>query len=94
MHEFHNVKKTMETPNIVSNKCYPFLFLDLQSCLTETNLILCKKELFIVYIVQSVGNARLVYERAIEFFGDDNMDEKLYISFAKFEENQREVSVD
>ena len=38
-----------------------------------------------------VGNARLVYERAIEFFGDDNMDERLCIAFAKFEENQREV---
>jgi len=38
-----------------------------------------------------VDNARLVYERAIEFFGDDNMDERLFIAFAKFEENQREL---
>lgn len=37
------------------------------------------------------ANARIVYERAIEFFGDDNMEEKLFIAFARFEENQREV---
>lgn len=37
-----------------------------------------------------VANARIVYERAIEFFGDDNMEERLFVAFAKFEENQRE----
>lgn len=36
------------------------------------------------------GNARIVYERAVEFYGDDNMDEALFIAFARFEENQRE----
>jgi hypothetical protein len=25
-----------------------------------------------------------VYERAVEFFGEDNMDEKMLIAFAKF----------
>ena len=38
-----------------------------------------------------VANSRLVYERAVEFFGEENMEEKLYIAFAKFEESQREV---
>lgn len=39
-----------------------------------------------------INGARKVYERAIEFFGDENLDEKLIIAFAKFEEGQREVS--
>nr|CAG4646064.1 EOG090X01R1 [Macrothrix elegans] len=34
--------------------------------------------------------ARRVYERAIDFFGDDLMDERLFIAFAKFEEGQKE----
>lgn len=38
----------------------------------------------------SVG-ARDVYERAVEFFGEENADEKLFLSFAKFEENCKEV---
>eukprot|EP00105_Crassostrea_gigas_P003380 XP_011416206.1 PREDICTED: crooked neck-like protein 1 [Crassostrea gigas] len=37
-----------------------------------------------------INSARRVYERAIEFFGEDNMDEKLIIAFARFEEGQRE----
>ena len=37
-----------------------------------------------------INGSRGVYERAIEFFGEEYMDEKLYIAFAKFEENQRE----
>lgn len=37
-----------------------------------------------------INSARTIYERAIEYFGEDNMDEKLIISFAKFEEGQRE----
>jgi len=39
----------------------------------------------------NVTNARQVYERAVEFFGDDHVDEGLLISFAKFEEQQKEV---
>ncbi|XP_065052409.1 crooked neck-like protein 1 [Rhopilema esculentum] len=39
---------------------------------------------------RNAANSRIVYERAIEYFGDDNMDEKLFIAFARFEENQRE----
>ncbi|PSN43330.1 Protein crooked neck, partial [Blattella germanica] len=37
-----------------------------------------------------ISGARKVFERAVEFFGEESMDEKLYISFAKFEEGQRE----
>ncbi|XP_033124817.1 crooked neck-like protein 1 [Anneissia japonica] len=36
------------------------------------------------------GNSRSVYERSIEFFGEDNMEEDLFVSFAKFEERQKE----
>lgn len=38
------------------------------------------------YILKSRG----VFERAVEFFGEENMDEKLFVAFAKFEETQRE----
>jgi crooked neck len=37
-----------------------------------------------------ISGARSVFERAVEFFGDESMDEKLYLAFAKFEEGQRE----
>ncbi|CAG7820822.1 unnamed protein product, partial [Allacma fusca] len=37
-----------------------------------------------------IRSARKVYERAVEFYGEDYMDEKLFIAFARFEENQRE----
>ncbi|NWW45375.1 CRNL1 protein, partial [Pedionomus torquatus] len=36
------------------------------------------------------AHARKVYERAVEFFGEEHMDEQLYVAFAKFEENQKE----
>ncbi|KAH8028454.1 hypothetical protein HPB51_016905 [Rhipicephalus microplus] len=39
-----------------------------------------------------ISNARRIYERAVEFFGEDYMDERLFVAFAKFEENQREVT--
>ena len=39
-----------------------------------------------------IHSARRIYERAVEFFGEDNIDEKVLISFAKFEEGQREVA--
>ena len=38
-----------------------------------------------------INSARGIYERAVEFFGEDNMDEALLIAFAKFEEAQKEV---
>ena len=38
----------------------------------------------------SISNSRNVFERAVEFFGEDHMDENLFISFAKFEERCRE----
>ncbi|XP_077994644.1 crooked neck-like protein 1 [Glandiceps talaboti] len=37
-----------------------------------------------------IGNARQVYERAVTFYGEDNMDEKLFVAFARFEEKQKE----
>jgi len=37
-----------------------------------------------------ITSARGVFEQSVEFFGDDNLDEKLFVAFAKFEENQRE----
>lgn len=37
-----------------------------------------------------ISGARQVYERAVTFFGDENIDEKLFIAFAKFEEGQKE----
>merc|ERR1719187_2549503 len=37
-----------------------------------------------------INSSRLIYERAVEFFGEENMDERLFIAFAKFEENQKE----
>ncbi|VDP34910.1 unnamed protein product [Soboliphyme baturini] len=38
-----------------------------------------------------VVNARKVFERAVEFFGEEHMDEALFVAFAKFEEGQKEV---
>lgn len=37
-----------------------------------------------------VNGSRRVFERAVEFFDNDNMDEKLFIAFSKFEETQKE----
>ncbi|KAM4772886.1 crooked neck-like protein 1 [Rhinophrynus dorsalis] len=37
-----------------------------------------------------ISHARKVYERAADFFGEEHMDENLYVAFAKFEENQKE----
>ncbi|XP_057889483.1 crooked neck-like protein 1 [Melospiza georgiana] len=37
-----------------------------------------------------LAHARKVYERAVEFFGEEHMDEHLYVAFARFEENQKE----
>ncbi|XKL64727.1 hypothetical protein PGB90_004813 [Kerria lacca] len=37
-----------------------------------------------------INCARKVYEKAAEYFGDDYMDEDLFIAFAKFEERQKE----
>ncbi|PNF41875.1 hypothetical protein B7P43_G15716 [Cryptotermes secundus] len=37
-----------------------------------------------------ISGTRGVFERAVEFFGDELMDEKLFLAFAKFEEGQRE----
>lgn len=37
-----------------------------------------------------VNRCRDIYERAIDFFGDDYLDERLFLAFAKFEEGQKE----
>lgn len=37
-----------------------------------------------------INGAREVYERAIEFFGDEFIEESLFIAFARFEEGQKE----
>jgi crooked neck len=39
----------------------------------------------------AISNARAVYERALEFFGEQHVQSKLLIAFAKFEESQKEV---
>ena len=41
-----------------------------------------------------INSARRIFERAVDFFGEENMDEKLLIAFAKFEEAQKEVQTD
>lgn len=40
---------------------------------------------------QYINSSRRIYERAVEFFGEDNIDETMLIAFAKFEEGQKEV---
>lgn len=42
---------------------------------------------FLIFLVKS----RDVFERAVEFYGEENMDEKLFVSFARFEEACKEV---
>ncbi|XP_046749660.1 protein crooked neck [Diprion similis] len=37
-----------------------------------------------------LNGARNVFERAVTFYGDESLDEKLFVAFAKFEEGQRE----
>ena len=41
-----------------------------------------------------INSARRIFERAVDFLGEENMDEKLLIAFAKFEEAQKEVQTD
>lgn len=37
--------------------------------------------------------AREIYERAVEFFGEEHADEKLFLAFGKFEEKCKEVQI-
>lgn len=37
-----------------------------------------------------LATARNVYERGMEFFGDEHTDESFYMAFAKYEERQKE----
>lgn len=39
-----------------------------------------------------INGARKVFERAVAFYGEDQIFEEIYISFARFEERQKEVS--
>ncbi|XP_046859384.1 crooked neck-like protein 1 [Xenia sp. Carnegie-2017] len=38
----------------------------------------------------NITKSREVFERAVEFYGEENMDEKLFVSFARFEESCKE----
>lgn len=38
-----------------------------------------------------IAHGRKVYERAVEFFGEEHVEENLFVAFAKFEETQKEV---
>jgi crooked neck len=38
-----------------------------------------------------INGSRQVFERAVEFYGEEHMYEELYVSFARFEERQKEV---
>ncbi|XP_075872014.1 crooked neck-like protein 1 isoform X2 [Nelusetta ayraudi] len=37
-----------------------------------------------------IAHGRKVYERAVEFFGEEHVEENLFVAFAKFEETQKE----
>ncbi|MED6294433.1 Crooked neck-like protein 1 [Characodon lateralis] len=37
-----------------------------------------------------IAHSRKVYERAVEFFGEEHVDENLFVAFARFEETQKE----
>lgn len=39
-----------------------------------------------------IAHSRKVFERAVEFFGEEHVDENLFVAFARFEEMQKEVS--
>lgn len=41
----------------------------------------------------STVGAREIYERAVEFFGEEHADEKLFLAFGKFEEKCKEVQI-
>lgn len=38
-----------------------------------------------------IAHSRKVFERAVEFFGEEHVDENLFVAFARFEETQKEV---
>ena len=39
-----------------------------------------------------IASARQIYERGVEYFGDEHISEQLFIAFTKFEESQKEAS--
>lgn len=38
-----------------------------------------------------IAHGRKVFERSVEFFGEEHVDENLFVAFARFEEKQKEV---
>lgn len=38
-----------------------------------------------------IARGRKVFERGVEFFGEEHISENLYVAFARFEEKQKEV---
>ena len=38
-----------------------------------------------------IAHSRRVYERAVEFYSEEHVDETLFVAFARFEEMQKEV---
>ncbi|XP_056437729.1 crooked neck-like protein 1, partial [Gadus chalcogrammus] len=38
-----------------------------------------------------IAHGRRVFERAVEFFGEEHVDERLFVAFARFEEMQKEM---
>jgi hypothetical protein len=43
--------------------------------------------------ILNLVKSREVFERGVEFFGEENMDERLFVAFAKFEEACKEVTI-
>lgn len=57
---------------------------------TSLPITFCYPNLLMVkYIL--VVKSRDVFERAVEFYGEENMDEKIFVAFARFEEACKEV---
>lgn len=40
-----------------------------------------------------IAHGRKVFERAVEFFGEEHVEESLFVAFARFEEKQKEVCI-
>lgn len=47
---------------------------------------------FIILLLFVPAKARQVFERAVEFYGEEHIEEKLFLAFGKFEENCKEVN--